>query len=370
MIDPGMEVPDSNSRQPCYAILQNPQRHRERSEHWNASKRTPKDVDVEKVMNTSHPYHDGCPALASLLFPHNRAEANKRLEAFHQPHHRASPFDEQVFYWTMIASRDLIAKTHTYACNAAYFLLKHMAQHWVNQLELVNCTVAVAEWFSDDHQAKTDDTLDGSKWRSDLDKVNKCAMDINYTRRQRNHFWRAMVLNLERLGVQLGNEGISPTLPDALRDAQKDFLTIHARMGSLRERIASLAAMATDLASLQAAFKGTHDGEFSLRLGVFASAVFPVTLIASMLSMGDDFLPGREKFWVFWACSIPLFIVSTLMLRFGTGVHYLIKMVTKWLKGGKKKQANLLKRRNGRNRPARGGLEAGLGSNFVKANSI
>jgi hypothetical protein len=66
--------------------------------------------------------------------------------------------------------------------------MKHIAQHWTNQLELVNSTVARGEYLSDDYQATIDDNLSHWQWKADLIQVNQISMDINYMRRQMNHF--------------------------------------------------------------------------------------------------------------------------------------------------------------------------------------
>ena len=243
------------------------------------------------------------------------------MEAFQQERDRASPLDEQVFYWTKMASPDLIGKANLDSSNTTYYLLKHIAQHWTSQLELINCTTAMGEYFSDDCQVELDDSLRGRKWKDALKTVSSITKDINYMRRQMNHFWRAMVYNLERLGVQLGTDQIDSDLPQALREAQRDFLTVSFRLGPLRQRVETLTAMATDLANLRAAFKGVHDSEFSLRLGLFAALVFPLTLVASILSMGDEFLPGKSNFWVFWAASLPLFLASAAVIDRGYTLH-------------------------------------------------
>lgn len=65
-----------------------------------------------------------------------------------------------------------------------------------------------------------------------------------------------MVLNLERLGVQLGAEQVDADLPLALKGAQRDLLTIHAQIQPLRERSEALNAIASDLSNLRAAFRG------------------------------------------------------------------------------------------------------------------
>lgn len=75
----------------------------------------------------------------------------------------ASPLDEPVFYWTKIASKDLIAQTNKHSSNISYYLLQHIAQNWTSLLELINCTVAKGKYFSDDYRAKTDDTLCGQQ---------------------------------------------------------------------------------------------------------------------------------------------------------------------------------------------------------------
>lgn len=107
------------------------------------------------------------------------------MEAFQQEQDPASPLDELVFYWTKTAPKELIAKASSGSSNTTYFLLKYIAQHWTGQLEPINCTIAMAEYFSDDCQVELDDTLGGEKWRADLKTVSLITRDINYMRRQR-----------------------------------------------------------------------------------------------------------------------------------------------------------------------------------------
>jgi hypothetical protein len=242
-------------------------------------------------------------------------EAN--VQVFQRKRDLTSAMDEMVFYWTELATPDLICQTNEKSSNAAFYLLKHVAQHWVNQLELMNTTIARAEWFSDDYQAQIDDNLSKQKWKTDLLKINEIAKDINYMRRHLNHFWRAMYLNLERLGVQLGSECVDPNASLALQGAQKDFLTIHTRMQPLRDRAEALNSVSNDLANLRAAFRGVSDGEFSLRLSLFASVVFPLTLLAGIFSMGDDFRPGKPQFWKLWAIGLPICMAVMLGLVYG-----------------------------------------------------
>jgi Mg2+ and Co2+ transporter CorA len=299
-------------------ILQDPRTHGDRSELW-ASQDSNKGSLLEETPHRSWPYHNGCSTLAPLAFSHVGINAQEdSIQILRDRRNVVSALDEMVFYWTKVATKDLIKQTNEKSSNAAYYLLKHVAQHWVNQLELMNTTIAKAEWFSDDYQAQIDGKLSRRKWKDDLIKVIDIAKDINYMRRHLNHFWRAMFLNLERLGVQLGSECVDSTASLALRGAQKDFLTIHTRMQPMRNRAEALNSVSNDLANLRAAFRGVYDGEFGLRLSLFASIFFPLSLLASIFSMGDDYRPGKDQFWLFWAIGPPICVVLALLLIYGT----------------------------------------------------
>jgi hypothetical protein len=297
-------------------ILQDPCTYQDRSGLWNAHNWL-KEGDVEMTEHKSTAYHNGCPTLAQVLFSHISNEAQNQIQEFQAERDLASPLDEQILYWTKIASKSLINETYDQSSNAAYYLLKHVAQHWTNQLELINSTVARGEYLSDDYQATINDDMSHRQWKNDLIQVNLISRDINYMRRQMNHFWRTMILNLERLDIQLGSEQVDQDLPVALRGAQKDLITVHARMQPLRERTEALSAIANDLANLRAAFRGVHDSEFGLRLSLFASIVFPLTLVAGIFSMSDNYLPGAKWFWKFWAASLPFVITFALILVYG-----------------------------------------------------
>lgn len=314
----GLDLSARRALEHCL-ILQDRKIFPDRSELWKAqdynSSQPPK---LEAISHKSWPYHYGCSTLAPLMFSEvglGTKEIN--LPIFQQKRNLTSAMDEIVFHWTKLATPDLIQQTNQKSSNAAYYLLKHVAQHWVNQLELMNTTIARAEWFADDYQAKIDDNLSKQKWKSDLLEINEIAKDINYMRRHLNHFWRAMYLNLERLGVQLGCESVNEEASLAIKDAQKDFLTIHTRMQPLRDRAEALNSVSNDLANLRAAFRGVSDGEFSLRLSLFASIVFPLTLLAGIFSMGDDFRPGKPRFWLLWAIGLPVCVVVALGLVYG-----------------------------------------------------
>jgi hypothetical protein len=303
--------PDRDGFETTY-ILQDPIKYKDRASLWN-SHNWETDAQVKAVEHKSKSYHSGCATLFHLAFSCHTPEEEVKKFITTPPRDLTSLLDEQVFYWTRIASTDLVQETKSQSSNVTHFLLKQVAQHWIHQLELINCTVAKGEYLSDDYQATIDDNLSVQQWKADLIRVNDITKDINYIRRQMNHFWRATILNLERLGIQLGCEAVDQKLPNALKDAQKDFLTISYRMQPLRERVEALTSVANDVANLRAAFRGVHDSEFGLRISLFASIVFPLTLVASIFSMNDSYLPGPKQFWKFWAISLPFVLAFSLV---------------------------------------------------------
>ncbi len=298
-------------------ILKVPGHYSNRAALWQAQK-LGVSTKTEATDHKSWPYHGGVSTLAPLMFSQIGIGAKEaEREKFRAKRDLVSPLDEMVFYWTKVATVKLIKHTNENSGNAAYYLLKHVAQHWVNQLELISTTIAKGEWFADDYQASIDDSLSLQKWKEDLKKINQISEDINYMRRHLNHFWSAIVLNLERLSVQLGSEAVVESMPIAIRDAQKDFVTIHTRMQPLRDRAEALGTVPSDLANLRAAFRGVHDSEFSLRLSLFASIVFPLTLVAGIFSMGDPYQPGKKDFWQLWVIGLPLCVALALGLVYG-----------------------------------------------------
>jgi hypothetical protein len=332
-------------------ILKAPTVYRTRAHLWKAQEwGTDQPYKLESTLHKSWAYHSGCSTLAPLMFSQiGIGSREQNLQIFKSKRNLSSALDEMVFYWTRLAPPSLISHTNEFSSNAAYYLLKHIAQHWINQLELMNTTIAKAEWFSDDYQARIDDNLSRQKWKTDLININEIAKDINYMRRHLNHFWRAMILNLERLGVQLGNECVDENASLAIRDAQKDFLTLHTRMQPIRDRAEALNSVSNDLANLRAAFRGVHDGEFGLRLSLFASIVFPLTLVAGIFSMGDSYLPGSEEFWKLWAIGPPFCVCVALALVYGKRPWRLFVDVGEygalWMKGrGKGKEEGKKKR--------------------------
>lgn len=302
-----------NVRGSC-TILQDRKSFVDRDALWNARAwNTPDSVGPSQ--DTSAPYHAGPSTLTSGT-PHLVDESAKHM-ALQECTNRNlnSPLDEMVFYWTKIASRDLISAACEHSVNSAHYLLKYIATYWTNHLELIACTVALSEYLADDHQAKVDSNRSANQWKEELEYISNATRDINHVRRQLNYFEQACVLNLERLGRAVGADNSrGGDICTAISDAQYDFSVIHARLQASCARLAELRGLANDLANLHTAFRSITSSDFGLRISFIAAIVFPMTLVSGILSMQGRYLPGQDRFWVFWAVSIPLVALLTLAI--------------------------------------------------------
>jgi hypothetical protein len=128
-------------------ILKDHARYDTRADLWKAQEwGSPKPVTLSATIHKSWPYHSGCSTLAPLMFSQVGIGAQEsNISIFQSKRNLTSALDEMVFYWTCLATPQLISHTNAYSSNASYYLLKHIAQHWINHLELMNTTIAKAE---------------------------------------------------------------------------------------------------------------------------------------------------------------------------------------------------------------------------------
>lgn len=276
------------------------------------------EMPVVAAQDMSVAYHAGSTTFAdpSLDFPNTLAGVDELPQR-----DLTSPLDELVYHWTHIADPEIISGARRSAAHSTCYLLNYIANQWKNQLELIAAGASESEFFADDHQATLHNINGNSSereiWKTRLSGIIHTTEVINYQKRQLNNFVQAINLNLERLEFNPHLDTLRRLPAQAIRAAQLDFITLRDRLLLLSDRISNLTNVANDLASLQTAFKSIEDGESALRLSLFASVVFLMTLVTSMLSMGEDFLPGRSQFWVFWAVAIPLVVVFAGGLMFG-----------------------------------------------------
>lgn len=307
-----------NGVQPFREYIFKGREYDSRGELWKSEDRDANlSATFEAQPHHSEPYHRGCGTIYPLTL--SSSEARKTIEKIAEadPRDMTSPFDEILFYWEHLATEGEIRDVQESSVQVTNPLLKFIGHQWTNTLELVHYTLAQSEYFSDDNPATRPKHMTTAEWRHEFYKVVEASHKINYFRRKMIYLESDMDLNLERLGTSLEYDfqaDSATDTPSAIVDARKDYRVLAHRLRPLRERANNLSTVANDIASLRAGFQSIEDSASGLSLSILATIIFPFTLVASMLSMPDEYSPGKSRFWIFFAVSIPLTCVIVLFL--------------------------------------------------------
>jgi hypothetical protein len=99
----------------------------------------------------------------------------------------------------------------------------------------------------------------------------------------------------------------------------EDFAHIEEQFLSLRQKAESLLDSFTGLAGMVGNRQSLNEARSVGLLTVLGMAFVPLSLVASLFSMSDDYRPGAGDFWVYFAVSIPfvvLMFAMTFLLRY------------------------------------------------------
>jgi hypothetical protein len=203
-------------------------------------------------------------------------------------------------------------------------VLKIAAYNWTSLLELTLLTFNQVEFmiheqrspdnFQDTGAAKATSPfkyIDRKKWSRDMSYLHSSIYALNGFRRRLGYFEDDIDRVIEQLTPQ---DAPSTNSPLALAGAIKDFTAISSRLRLYKARTEALSSTADDIVNLRSAAKSLEDSAFNLRLAIFIAIMFPATLVAALLSMGDGFKPGDGEFWIFWAAAAPLTVLMLLLV--------------------------------------------------------
>jgi hypothetical protein len=137
--------------------------------------------------------------------------------------------------------------------------------------------------------------------------------------------------NLDNIFDALGISRYGPDVSRGQKDWQYDFRWLKMRLSNCSK---AYQAITTDIATLsniitshqaveenkraaEATTKTSEETSQSVEIQILAFILIPMGLIASLFSMTDDYPPGRPKFWVYWAVSVPFtsFVLAAVWLR-------------------------------------------------------
>jgi hypothetical protein len=220
---------------------------------------------------------------------------------------RTSMFDDIIYYWTKRSERNVSVDK---PIEAAFYAKKIAAATWVNGLEYIRKAVSVLEWkLENGRQDKLEDSLyeeyEDLGWLEDILSVLygwkwKCAL-----------FSDLMDNNLIELDIPIKD---MECLGGARQKDVQDWIYIRQKLAMWTSRTKDLIDSALGSIQLVESAKSIEEARNSRLLATLGTVFLPLSLVASVLSMGGDFLPGNGRFWVYFALSLPLLLVSLLIV--------------------------------------------------------
>ena len=119
----------------------------------------------------------------------------------------------------------------------------------------------------------------------------------------------------EEIEMSLRSAGISPTPGNPGSDSKEedDFITIFSSLNKCREKIESLTPVVTGMLSVEQANMSMREAQSISKLTYVALLFLPLSLIASIFSMGGDFAPGNHLFWVYFTVAAPATMVILVL---------------------------------------------------------
>ncbi|KAF2651855.1 hypothetical protein K491DRAFT_696088 [Lophiostoma macrostomum CBS 122681] len=198
----------------------------------------------------------------------------------------------------------------------ASFLFAHriLASHWNLQLEYLVSVVSDLEKGLLKFE-QMDAHPRAERIQQEVRQLRLLLSDVNAWRRRLFFYLEQVEWNVEAVSPCLLPRKSGDTDRQELeRDydvtaaALSDFTTIRTHLLLTTKRIQSLLPVVMGAFSLLEAQHSVLKADLTIRLSSVALVFVPLSFTASLLSMSDEFMPGRSLFWVYFVVSGPLIL--------------------------------------------------------------
>lgn len=136
--------------------------------------------------------------------------------------------------------------------------------------------------------------------------VEQTWSDLNsFHQRIQTHYHNVLMLN--------ANLELRKSTPKGWMNTAQDFAHVEEQFLSLRRKAEILLDSFTGLAGMVGNRQSLDEARSVGMLTLLGMAFVPLSLVASLFSMSDEYRPGAGKFWLYFAVSIPF-----VALLFGT----------------------------------------------------
>lgn len=257
----------------------------------------------------SEPYLHGHLAVS----PWNMPNYEDSVEFLQFP--RRGLFDDLIHHWMYEATRAEITAAVDNPTDVALFATRILASNWNLTLEYLNGVVSKLDRGLLHFEQMTGNPS-AQAIKQEVNRLRVLLADVNSWRRRLWFYLEQMKFNQESIGALLCHRKSQHTrvAPTVEEKAIEDFATVYERLLLCRDRIQSLMPVVMGVFSLLEAEQSGLENKTALRLSALAFIFVPLSFAANLLSMSDDYLPGKSHFWVYFSISVPLIVILMLWL--------------------------------------------------------
>lgn len=253
--------------------------------------------------------------MASVATPSNLWEAD-----IHSPVHPGKPpvtqeclFDFVTDFWGNRATPEEIDSVSKCPVEELVsFTAKVATPFWLALLELVTAIVSRNEYYLFEFE-EISFSNSTDKIKLELSNLRKALGAVNRARRR-------VLWNLEHMRFNLIALGHAP---GASEQANSDTTMVDAEAGEFamilnrlmfeKDRVESLMPVVIGACNILEAQRGALESNRVNALTSLAALFVPISVVASIFSMGNQYLPGQQDFWVFWVAAVPLTAVVMMV---------------------------------------------------------
>lgn len=227
---------------------------------------------------------------------------------------RKSIFDDVGFYWTKVAKQEDIIAATMQATEATRYLTKIIASNWNVLLEYIWKTLNRM-----DTKLGSFERPKGIDEEEVLQNLAETLANANLWRRRLSWYSDSLELNLQNLGIPT-DLGISrvprPASTSTMHlDDKEDFLAIFQRWRNAVKRLDSLIQVVIGTLSVLEGRLSIAESKRVAVLTWLGVLFIPLSFSASFFAMADEYKPGREKLWIYFAVALPMvFLVAAVAI--------------------------------------------------------
>jgi len=132
---------------------------------------------------------------------------------------------------------------------------------------------------------------------------------------------------LTALGIPLPDPGLSQQKERTC--SETDFQLIYLHVQAMKKRAEQLNTSVTGLASIVGNRQALHEAKNVKTLTLIGMIFIPLAFISGLFSMNDTYIPGADRFWLYFAVSLPL-VAIIFILAFIINLGYDQKEIWSW----------------------------------------